>query len=206
MKPTWKLPLMLGGAILFCVTGLGFVTYMDSRQAQAAERQQAAATAAKQAAEKAAWDALTPQQHAEAANGALAKGDTSLALRHAGALPKAQGDPIRAKAVQMVAERKAEAKRQAEIAAKAERQSPGPKPDAARLETILELAIKKTAHDPDSVADVTVYRPSEAKAQGVACWRSPFSFRARNGFGALRITHGEIWTKNGEILQNRFEE
>ena len=194
------------GAFVFCVLGIVGLSYWAHVQEQAIDRQQAAVAAQNRAAEKAAWDALTPQQHTEAARGALAKGDTALALRHAGALPKAQGDPIRAKVAQLVAARKAEAKRQAEIAAKAERQSPGPKPDAARLELILELALKKTAHDPDSVADVTVYRPSEAKAQGVACWKSPFSFRARNGFGALRITHGEIWTKNGEILQNRFEE
>ena len=56
----------------------------------------------------------------------------------------------------------------------------------------------------DVAAQAGVTKSAVSRWEG--CWRSPFSFRARNGFGALRLTHVEIWTKNGEILQNRFEE
>ena len=156
----------------------------------------------KKAEELAAWQALTPEQHIAAANVAIASKDFQLANKHVLAMPAEQAEPIRTKQVRAVAAWRAEKKRQKEAALIARAASPGTPPDETVLVYALESAIKKVAHAPESVSDITVHPPQAAKVGGIACWKVGFKFRARNGFGALRINDGTLWYKDGAILKN----
>lgn len=149
--------------------------------------------AANMAAEKAAWDATTPHQHADAARQALDQDKFSDALRHINALQgrihhelmrdfnKKMGPTLD----RWDAERKA---------------NPGARPDTYAVEVLVVDRLKKTAHDPGSVTDVSVTDSVEVVYGGAGvCWFSSFQFRARNGFGAMRIGHGAVYIKNSRI-------
>lgn len=191
------LPLAVGGGLLLLVLGAcGMNAYVD-RQLDQAQRHAEAQAAAE-------WAAITPEQHMAEARTALAKGNLASARKHAEALPADQAgailEEIRAtEATQRKAER--EKQKAEQIAHQA---AHGDAPNPVVLEIALARALKDVAHDPESVSDVAVSQPVAATLGPVGCWKAKFTFRARNGFGTMRITPGTLWAKDGAIIRTEF--
>lgn len=60
--------------------------------------------------------------------------------------------------------------------------------------------IKEQAHDPKSFEWVQTYRFEVTKYQGLRCWRIPFRFRAKNGFGGLTLHTADAYWFNGRVV------
>lgn len=205
MKTNWIVAIVITGGITTLIT-LSCVASAITNRANEKERQARAVVIAKKKAEaEAAWKAITPEQHIEAARVAVGRRDLALARKHASALPEDKAAPIQALISKTNATIKAEAKAKAIADAKAREAMPGERPDTSTLTYALESALKKTAHDPDSVSDVTVYDPEPAKVGKIGCWKVGFMFRARNGFGALRKTYGTVWYKDGMVIKQAMD-
>lgn len=141
------------------------------------------------------FNSLLPEQHQVEAQDNIKNGNWAEAKRHMEAMP---GSPQRAV---LFAKIKAGA-------AEAERLDYGPKPATATMTYALEAAIKPTLHDPESFQGPDLAEPVKEsltlKGKRINCWKVRFSFRARNGFGALRISNGTVWMKNGEAIKESF--
>lgn len=86
----------------------------------------------------------------------------------------------------------------------------GKKPDEGTLQIILGQDLPAGLHDPSSFQDLEVYAAEKdtikIKGKPTGCWRVGFSFRAKNGFGAIRQTRGHIWMRDDNILQQKISE
>ncbi|HEU5117644.1 MAG TPA: hypothetical protein VFT74_13455 [Isosphaeraceae bacterium] len=86
----------------------------------------------------------------------------------------------------------------------------GSEPTSAWVKYNVLAHLKQVANDPDSVEIEDVYEPEKVtvKISGIKidCWRTSFSYRARNGFGALMLYRGHVLTKNGVFLDEKFND
>ena len=81
----------------------------------------------------------------------------------------------------------------------------GPAPDPGAVRIALRDRLQGILHDPDSLEgpDVGAPQPTTLMVgkKKVRCWYVPFSFRARNGFNALRKSNGAYWMKDDASLK-----
>lgn len=81
----------------------------------------------------------------------------------------------------------------------------GPKPDISIMTIALRDQLRSGLHDPDSLDGPDLSNPVKdtitIKGKKVGCWRVGVSFRAKNGFGALRLNQGTIWMKDGNSIK-----
>lgn len=86
----------------------------------------------------------------------------------------------------------------------------GKKPDTGAIQYLLNVQLPQGMHDPSSFQDLEVYRPEKdtikLKGKSTDCWRVPFSFRAKNGFGALRQSHGTLWMRDDNLIQQKISD
>jgi len=80
----------------------------------------------------------------------------------------------------------------------------GPKPDVIVISMTITESIRQSANDPGSLQGPDMYEPEIAKVGKEACWRVPFSYRLKNGFGGLMLYHGSVWIKGDRILRQKW--
>jgi len=81
----------------------------------------------------------------------------------------------------------------------------GPKPDISLMTYALQEQLKRSLHDPSSLEGPDLSEPVkdaiQVKGKPVECWRVDLSYRAKNGFGAMRLNRGAIWMKDGASVK-----
>ena len=81
----------------------------------------------------------------------------------------------------------------------------GPKPNIPAMTFAYQKRLRASLHDPDSLEGPDLSAPAKdtitVKGKKVDCWRVDLQFRSKNGFGAMRLTTGTVWMKNGESIQ-----
>ena len=81
----------------------------------------------------------------------------------------------------------------------------GPKPDISVMTYALAEQLRTGLHDPSSLQGPDLSNPAKdtisVKGKKVDCWRVGVKFRAKNGLGAIRLTTGTIWMKNGASIK-----
>jgi len=84
----------------------------------------------------------------------------------------------------------------------------GIKPDTTVMRYALSQQIPQGLHDPSSFQDLEVFDPVKdtitVKGKKVDCWRVGIQFRAKNGFGALRLNHGRIWMRDNNSIKEEI--
>ena len=84
----------------------------------------------------------------------------------------------------------------------------GTKPNEGAIHLLLNQQLRESLHDPGSLQDLEVYGAKKdtirIKGKPVDCWKVPYSFRAKNGFGALRQSYGQLWLKNDNLIQEKL--
>jgi hypothetical protein len=84
----------------------------------------------------------------------------------------------------------------------------GIKPDVSVMQYLLSKQIPAGLHDPSSFQDLEVFEPVKdtitVKGKKVDCWRVGIQFRAKNGFGALRLQHGRIWMRDNNSIKEEI--
>lgn len=84
----------------------------------------------------------------------------------------------------------------------------GIKPDPSLIRMVLSQQIPAGLHDPSSFADLEVFDPQKdtitVKGKKVDCWKVNIQFRAKNGFGALRLNHGRIWMRDNNSIKEEI--
>lgn len=81
----------------------------------------------------------------------------------------------------------------------------GKRPDPGALRIAIRDQLRQGLHDPSSLDDLNVSDPVKdsitLKGRKVDCWRVNISFRAKNGFGALRLNRMTMWIRDDLTLK-----
>jgi hypothetical protein len=76
------------------------------------------------------------------------------------------------------------------------------------MHMLLSQQIPQGLHDPSSFQDLEVFAPVKdtitVKGKKVDCWRVPIQFRAKNGFGAIRLNQGRIWMRDDNSIKEEL--
>ena len=81
----------------------------------------------------------------------------------------------------------------------------GKKPDISAMTYALRARLRAGLHDPSSLDGPELTYPIKdtvtVNGKKVDCWKVGVQFRAKNGFGALRLHQGAVWMKNDESIK-----
>ena len=81
---------------------------------------------------------------------------------------------------------------------------PGPRPDVSLMTIAIEKALTRHANDPSSLQGPDMYALVSDRIGKIPCWKIPFSYRAKNGFGGLMVYHGAIWVRDGMVIKENW--